>query len=497
MAARYVRIGQHPDYRDEIRGTLSEILASTANPGTYAAPEDVTGTYLEMGADGLWTGATLGALTQVQADALVALGAMGKVQPGTRATVGTSEVVWRGGAWLLAKKTQNTFAHANRAISVYGGSSAVVADRTVPMQICADGEFGGFRIRFHNTGNSALTVGPVVAAVAADSGATGTALTWVPVLFGGQSTVTIPASPSYASGGDVEFSVADSDYVFLASVARADGSKYPILQVRSYYQNGGTCDTGSGSDTLAMTNAAFPAGKRIMSARSAGNTATYPTALGMTLSDSAVTYSIAPAEVEFTYTAPIVSVAGFGDSISNGIGDAATPLVSPLAKAVITLNGSDAPRYSWAQFAQSAQSHAKTTNNCIATLATLRPSIVRIPTFSPNDGTPTAALMQRFFANTMRMVEAATKAGSAYYLVGPPPCWNGAHEAIILAYIAKITAWCTANGVAYLDSRAILQDPANPGKYLPAYNSGDNVHPSAAGRGALAAGDAVIISALA
>lgn len=56
MAARYVRIGQYPDYRDEIRGNLLEILASTANPGTYAAPEGVAGCTLEMGDDGLWTG---------------------------------------------------------------------------------------------------------------------------------------------------------------------------------------------------------------------------------------------------------------------------------------------------------------------------------------------------------------------------------------------------------------------------------------------------------
>ena len=486
------------DQFQRIAMTLSEILANRPQNRALARASDVPGADLQwMYTTAYPTGAWFGNLGELGTTGFRDGLFTGYLATGARASVNGVQYTYGAAGWVTKKAIKNVFAHANRPISVYGGSSAVPSDRTVATQICADGEFGGFRARLHNFGSAALTVGPVVAAVSADSGATGAALTWVPVLFGGQSTVTIPAPTSYASGGDVEFVVADSDYVFLSSVARADGTKYPILQVRVYYPNGGSADTGAGSDTLAMTNAAFPAGKRVMSARAAGNMATYPTAAGMMLSDSATTYSISPAEIEFTYTTPIVSIAGFGDSISNGIGDTVTPLVSPLAKAVIALNGEDAPRYSWAQFAQSAQSHAKTTNNCIATLSALRPSIVRIPTFSPNDGTPTAILMQRFFANTMRMIEAATNAGSAFYLVGPPPCWNGAYETVITGYIAKITAWCSANGVAYLDSRAILQDPENPGKYLPAYNSGDNVHPSKAGRNALAEGDALIILTLA
>ena len=100
MAARYVRIGQYPDYRDEIRGTLAEILASTANPGTYAAPEDVAGCTLEMGADGLWTGASVGTLTRVQADALVASGAMATVKVGTPGNVSGVLYSWSGSAWV-------------------------------------------------------------------------------------------------------------------------------------------------------------------------------------------------------------------------------------------------------------------------------------------------------------------------------------------------------------------------------------------------------------
>ena len=101
MAARYVRIGQYPDYRDEVRGTLAEILASTANPGTYAAPEDVAGCTLEMGADGKWVG-TLGSLSKATADALYSSGALANLATGAtyRDTSGTQYAYSAGWGWV-------------------------------------------------------------------------------------------------------------------------------------------------------------------------------------------------------------------------------------------------------------------------------------------------------------------------------------------------------------------------------------------------------------
>ncbi len=103
MAVRYVEIGQYPDVRREVRGNLSEILVATANPGTYAAPEDVTGTYLEMGTDGLWTGASVGTLTQVEADTLYASGALASVKVGTPVTSAGTQRQWGGAGvgWVI------------------------------------------------------------------------------------------------------------------------------------------------------------------------------------------------------------------------------------------------------------------------------------------------------------------------------------------------------------------------------------------------------------
>ena len=93
MAVRYVEIGQHPDIRRELRGTLAEVLtAPSPNPGTFAMPEDVAGCFLEMGLDGKWTGASVGTMPKATADALYASGALANLATGAtyRDTSGTS-----------------------------------------------------------------------------------------------------------------------------------------------------------------------------------------------------------------------------------------------------------------------------------------------------------------------------------------------------------------------------------------------------------------------
>lgn len=81
-------------------GELQAILRrDNVPPGVKAEPDDITGTSLEMGADGLWAGASVGTLTQVQADALVSSGAMGKVQIGTPAEIDGKHARWTGTAW--------------------------------------------------------------------------------------------------------------------------------------------------------------------------------------------------------------------------------------------------------------------------------------------------------------------------------------------------------------------------------------------------------------
>ena len=120
MAVRYVEIGQYPDVRREVRGTLAEILVSTANPGTYAAPEDVTGCFLEMGADGKWDGASVGSFGSVgELNALptayLALGA--------RASVLGVQYTYGAGGWVALQQTTKATNSVTAAGSYVGTGS--------------------------------------------------------------------------------------------------------------------------------------------------------------------------------------------------------------------------------------------------------------------------------------------------------------------------------------------------------------------------------------
>lgn len=48
-------------------------------------------------------------------------------------------------------------------------------------------------------------------------------------------------------------------------------------------------------------------------------------------------------------------------------------------------------------------------------------------------------------------------------------------------YNAWIASYAAANGYQYIDFYGLMVDPGNPHAYLPAYDSGDHLHPSAAG----------------
>lgn len=90
-----------------IQGPLAEILLTTVQAGCRAYPSDVTGTYLEMGSDGLWDGPSVGSfgsIAQLYAlpTAYLAFGARASVN-GVQYTYGAAGWAWVavGGGGLL------------------------------------------------------------------------------------------------------------------------------------------------------------------------------------------------------------------------------------------------------------------------------------------------------------------------------------------------------------------------------------------------------------
>lgn len=77
--------------------------------------------------------------------------------------------------------------------------------------------------------------------------------------------------------------------------------------------------------------------------------------------------------------------------------------------------------------------------------------------------------------------------GATLTPAGPRPAFTPAHEAIR----AAVNNWIRTGGAfdAVIDFDAITRDPANPTQFLPAYDSGDHLHPGDAGYKAM--GDAI------
>jgi lysophospholipase L1-like esterase len=77
--------------------------------------------------------------------------------------------------------------------------------------------------------------------------------------------------------------------------------------------------------------------------------------------------------------------------------------------------------------------------------------------------------------------------GATLTPAGPRPSFTPAHEAIR----AAVNTWIRTGGAfdAVIDFDAITRDPANPTQFLPAYDSGDHLHPGDAGYKAM--GDAI------
>lgn len=124
MATRTIRIGNYPDYRDEIRGTLSEILAlpmSQVNRGTFANPEDVEGCTLEMSPVG-WKGSLGAFASEAERDTLTGGNTGSLYASGVTASVSGGPVTWQGaagGGWVPHGNVS-----ARHSISIVGDSIA-------------------------------------------------------------------------------------------------------------------------------------------------------------------------------------------------------------------------------------------------------------------------------------------------------------------------------------------------------------------------------------
>ena len=544
MAVRYVEIGQYPDVRREVRGNLSEILVATANPGTYAAPEDVTGTFLEMGTDGLWTGASVGALTQAQADALYASGALANLATGvtyrepingTQYTYDGEEVGWRltnlivgpfaniteANAWAAANPSSlflGLLATSNGQqiswggagwVAVGGGGSSAVAsrrsfaswmpwpsrgqmatatssNRTFQINLRAPiQKFHRIRIWVPNANQSATYDGwqGFIAAVSN----VGTSFT--PSVGG--AVGTDPSSGFVSICGPISIPAAPAS-VF--SVAPS-----PSFYVSTYIDIPSIDALDSGLPWLFIRGSFTAAGNtysaETMNDNSVGNyhNSKYVTdATSQYIGASAAAGGTALSSgtaMGFGYISRIDFV-GESDSASIDFIGASTIVGGPVDTntdqtwVMRSILGLRALGLHPTALGTGGLSTAGIYQNVQAQLQSSSSDFVVMPIFSTNDGFGDAAVrlqLMRYFSSRAQ-ARLIGKEVIALLLPHDGACDGGTYQAIRSSAISRIIA----SGAPVLDARLAIGDPAySYNKWLPV-NSNDGVHPNAAGETALA-----------
>lgn len=362
--------------------------------------------------------------------------------------------------------SQGPFHSSANLVSVAAGST-VINQFHIPYTV------RGMRIVLQNFSTSAITYdGVAIKAVATHKNQGGTG-TKVQVKFSGANSVTVPAATG--SGVDIIPGYAVSDPFTLAGIARTDGGTGYLYNLRAYTAGGGSVQ--SMPDTFAAVETA--SGLQY----AGGVWAAFD---GVTqFFDQAINGTTAPVlgYVQFASDTPIVTIAGYGDSIvsANGCGwkDRAAKALRDRGYRVVVVN-----------HAQGGSGYATARAIAAAYLPIDNANIALLPQFSVNDITGTADPLFAF----SRMLEAAEAARSS------PMTWTAIPTTL---YASRNVAIRAANalvpglGIPYAGFYAAIVNPANQDQILPAYDA-DGIHPNVAGHTAMATVfvDAVLASKL-
>lgn len=372
-----------------------------------------------------------------------------------------------------------------------GAGNAATADFTIANQVPAKRLAKAVQLIYANWGATAYTVSAKVRAATTHLG-NGNGNGGEPVavtFFGGNS---VPA----ALGGTVNSIVPGllvSDMVGITMLARTDSpAKSPLLQVRTYSADAQSAVFGV---DLGTFNTAIGSNDQWGSGTLAGDQVTAWTnaATPMTITEGTSRW-IQPAAVRFFYDIPSFTLAVAGDSLFRGQGSSANSY--GWAQRLPALLGTSSQVFDVMNFGWSGQIHAASMLMARRLIALTQPNMICIAAFSPNDTSPsqaTQASLDSNWAETLLTIDYARQHGVkvAVATSGPVNFYTTA-DALLKAQNAKVRA-LASEGVIVLDHAAVLENPANPARILPAYDSGDGIHYSDAGYAALAAADAPVL----
>lgn len=356
-------------------------------------------------------------------------------------------------------------------------SGAAGAGYTFSQQFPALAPFYGFRLIFLNYG-TAQTITISKAAPAGAAGVSGTALTWSNVLFGGSASGSQAAGSG--SGSNVVPSILVSDWVQASSLARTDSGVFPLLQARAYFA---AASTQANINSNAQGDYQAATGMEFAGAIAVGDQVTTIAGMGPVATNT----WMCPSGVDFQYGLPTSVIADVGDSLMRGQESSTTSNGwRTVSDRTAALKRSSTAIWQAASFCITGQGHAASYQTGLEVVSKLLPRYLCFRAWSPNDGSPTQALIDAAWQRTLALIEHCRRNNVTPVLCTTPPrnTLTAGEDAFLKVQNARVKA--LAGWVLVSDEAAVVEDPADRSKLAAAFNSGDGLHITSAGYDAMA-----------
>ncbi|MDT0567041.1 GDSL-type esterase/lipase family protein [Streptomyces sp. DSM 3412] len=374
--------------------------------------------------------------------------------------------------WTCKNTTNQQWSLTERPRSATWGPAMVSGGQsfnaqTIRMVVHNNTSGAGLRIRLSNLrSTTALSVGAVTVAVQS-SGAAAVAGTTRTVTFGRSATPTIPAWQELTSDVIAMPVVAEQNLlvsVYLPGTTGASTYHYDAHQT-SYLSAAGTgnraAEEAAASFTTTTARWFYVAGLDVVSPTAKGTVV----AIGDSITDGSSATDNANRRWP-DYLARRLQAESGGQRlgvVNAGIGGNRVVTNSPSAQQGIA--------------AMTRFSHD------VLTQPGVKNAIVLEGINDINNSSVTAA---QIIAGYQTMIDQAHQAGVR--IIGGTILPNSTQTAAKAAIRAQVNDWIRTSGAfdAVIDFDAALRDPANPAQLLPAYDSGDHLHPNSAGMQAIA-----------
>ena len=357
-------------------------------------------------------------------------------------------------------------------------NSSTYLGKTHQAVMTAECPFYAVRVRLLNSSSTTQTIDNVAVAPSANFSSNSTPTgSWIQAAFGGSASVVLPARLATNQP-----SVTFSDWIPIVSIARTDGDGRPMLYMRAF--NGSSTEatiTDGGAFNQAQWNAANANTLSRLVKGGYDNTGNNYVASSQT-SFALTAGALLAMDFEYLALGSVLTVAGLGDSITDGTGGSISVMGASWGHRACAALSTPTNPVAWSNLSRSGSNTAFFLERLQGLLAGgMRPHVLVYSPFSPNDSTPTQALMDAARARLAQVIELCKTYGIVLVVwTGLPYAYNSTADAFRIAFNNDIRA-LAQKGVAVVDMDAVMSDGATPARIIRTpvdYTDVNLLHPS-------------------